>query len=794
MGLLSNWGANSGPTANVVSTLPNISDSKNVVAKIDYRINGSNTLSGMYYFGNSNITGESSGLTLPVFLDALFTRSQVALGNWTWVLSPRWVNEVRFGYNRLNRIYNTVDHNVPPSAYGLNTGVTDVDGFPNISVSGLTTLGGNKNFPKLTPDQSYDFIEQLSYLRGKHTFKFGGEVRRNLVELIPGTVARGQIAFSGGEAFSGSSGLEDFLAGLPTSATLLVGRSVRNYSQWAYAGFAQDDLRLSRNVTLNLGLRYEYAAPITEAHDLLGNFIPGVGLVQVGDQINSPYHGDHLNFSPRLGVAWDVSGKGTTVVRAGGSIIYDQLPVGAFVKNEGSKNTSALGLGTNPTGATYIVGGVPTQGSGSIADATISFPSSNLDWNGSSVGGASIFGNGAVQCGDSLGADPAPCSVLAVNRNLRTPYVGTWTATIQHAFTKTVSLEVAYLGNHGSDLLSVQDINQPAIGSGWTAAAIAKGKANQAAELAARPYYAEFPYLGVINYTSNLDRSNYNGMQTTLTGRNYHGLSFVASYTYSHALDSNSRDINQAGHMNSLDPGLDYGATDFDIRHRVTLTTTYSVPGIKSPLQLLEGWQLNSLVVLQSGLPWTGFDTNQDNSGTAEKLDRWDFFGNPSDFVPGRETGIPFFAGASNPACAAKALALDGGTAALATRALDLFGCYADGNAIMIPPALGTFGTMGRNIFRDRGFRQWDLSVVKNWVFKERLTAQFRAEAFNVLNHPNFANPYGGPNAYGSGATADPSQSAIFGCSCATADVAGGNPVLGSGGNRALQLGLKLIF
>jgi hypothetical protein len=125
---------------------------------------------------------------------------------------------------------------------------------------------------------------------------------------------------------------------------------------------------------------------------------------------------------------------------------------------------------------------------------------------------------------------------------------------------------------------------------------------------------------------------------------------------------------------------------------------------------------------------------------------------------------------------------------------LTSFGCYQKGNSYLLPPALGTFGTAGRNIFRDSGYRNWDLSVVKAFKFRERLTAQFRAELFNVLNHPNIANPYGGPSDYGAGANDDPSSHNLFGCGCATPDVAAANPVLGSGGNRAIQLGLKLLF
>ncbi len=127
------------------------------------------------------------------------------------------------------------------------------------------------------------------------------------------------------------------------------------------------------------------------------------------------------------------------------------------------------------------------------------------------------------------------------------------------------------------------------------------------------------------------------------------------------------------------------------------------------------------------------------------------------------------------------------------TQSLASFGCYlsTNGNSILIPPALGTLGNEGRNIFRDSGFRTWDLSAVKNWNFHERLTAQFRAEFFNVLNHPNFANPLGGPNGY---AHNDLSGGYGMGCGCATPDQAGQNPVLGTGGARDVQLGLKLIF
>jgi hypothetical protein len=199
---------------------------------------------------------------------------------------------------------------------------------------------------------------------------------------------------------------------------------------------------------------------------------------------------------------------------------------------------------------------------------------------------------------------------------------------------------------------------------------------------------------------------------------------------------------------------------------------------------------------MQSGQPWNVNDQTNNFSGVNEATDRWNFYGNPSDFKSQGPNGLPYFPGTSNATCQAKATALDGSNpAAPYTTALGIAGCYANGSSILIPNGFGTFGTMGRNIFRDTGFHNVDLSITKSFRFGERLKAQFRVETFNIFNHPNFANPNGATSGYGQGATADPSTGAgSFGCGCATPDNAAFNPVLGSGSNRAIQLGLKFIF
>ncbi len=273
-------------------------------------------------------------------------------------------------------------------------------------------------------------------------------------------------------------------------------------------------------------------------------------------------------------------------------------------------------------------------------------------------------------------------------------------------------------------------------------------------------------------------------MQITATQRVWHGLNFLAGYTWAHSIDdaTNNRAFQP---QNSFAPNLERGSSDFDIRNRFTLALTYALPSVKTKWQLLEGWQINSIVTLQGASPYSVYDgvqSGDDFSETSEFVDRWNFFGNPKDFraIP---SGIPFFSDTSNPACVAAASTPE------LLASLTSFGCYAKGNSVMIPPALGTFGTMGRNLFRGPKFYNWDFSLVKDTRLTERVRLQFRAEFFNILNHPQFANP--------EAATLfneDPSVPGAFGASNATPDVAAANPVIGTGGPRNIQLGLKFIF
>src|ERR1700737_1807298 len=222
---------------------------------------------------------------------------------------------------------------------------------------------------------------------------------------------------------------------------------------------------------MNPGFRYELATVIQEANNELGNFDPTLGFVQVGNGITSPYNGSHHNFSPRIGIAWGVTGNQKTVIRAGASMLYEFVPFSAYMQLGGN----AVGLGKVPTGAQICVGGVCQPGKGTIADATFTPNAGQLPAGWKNNGPTTpIFQTGTVLCGDGStviinGApvQPGPCSTGAIQRNLSVPYVETWNIDIQHSFTPNLSLDVAYLGNHGVKLYGTRDINAPPVGAGW---------------------------------------------------------------------------------------------------------------------------------------------------------------------------------------------------------------------------------------------------------------------------------------------------------------------------------------
>src|SRR5438309_716382 len=461
---------------------------------------------------------------------------------------------------------------------------------------------------------------------------------------------------------------------------------------------------------LKLGLRYSYVSPLKEANKVFGAFDPAVGMVQqgqasVGSTIVKP---DYEDFSPRLGFAWDVTGKGTTVVRGGASVLYSMFSTVKFMQSNQQNFGGGGGLHVIPTGACNKlvgvgqtcagVGGQTFGGSIVLGNATI--PGANLNWDpaisGSLNDGVVFPTGGTLSCTAPVGKPKGvPCNIITVDPNLKTPYVVNWDLNVQHTFGSNLSLEVGYVANHGARLTNFVDINQidPVTG--------------------VRPYGAKFPYLKYINRTVNDGRSNYNSLQTTLTKRLSHGLNFTAGYTYGHGLDNGS--LSRFGNLpqDSLNPAAEYASSDYDVRHRFTLTATYAIPGKNGYGQLLKGWKLNSTLKLESSQPWLVDDTQFDFIGTKESTGRWDFFGNPADFKSGSSsipycsgfdpvTGQPIPTGKKAVSCSQQSgisglvaklptsLAAQCTAVAPSAKTLAAGGCFVNGGSVMVPPLPNT--------------------------------------------------------------------------------------------------------
>jgi hypothetical protein len=835
---------NAGPATEVVD-FNSFGSSDNAIGKIDYHPNDHNALNGEYFFGNgAQVSGAGSvigggGGAQPYWLSVDDGKAQVVRGVWVWTPNSNWVNEARFGYDRYNQPVfpqACIGQASQPSlgALGLNSGLanTDLQCGPSISITSFASLGAGAGMTILS--QQWAGLDSVSYTHGKHQFKFGGEVRNvgcACAALL--TNLQGTVSFGGSvSAFSGATALEDFLAGVPSSGAVLLGPVNRNLSNNRFAGFAQDDWRVASRVILNLGLRYEYETAMTEKNNLLGNFDPNTpsGLIQATSSDRTVYKAYPWNFAPRFGMAWDVFGKGTTVVRLDATILDNTAH--AYNALDSATGTQ---LGNIPTGFALFnaTGGTTRQSPGNLNSGTLSLSSGQFPW----AANTPIFNatSSGLACGNGLGsvnpmlatnpttnaANPAPCKIVPMNPNFRDSYITSWGLDIQQAITNNLTLDVAYVGNHGSQLSEQLDINQPTPGLANGKASAANEEAGEA-QLTRSPYYSQFPYFSQIVLYTNGGVSNYNSLQVKLIQRLSRGATFTAGYTLDHSLDIASSELSNQP-MNSYDPQLDYGNSSGIPFQHFTLTASYVIPGRKFPGQMLEGWQINTALNLLGALPVNADDTTDNLSGTGENEDRWTLagpasgfkgFGGPSQ-VPcygvaaGNETingsSIAFvqssFSKTTNcisvapggmPAACVNAAAGEpnspsnsgvptAGAANTALFQLYTLGCYYQNGSAIVPPAQGTYGTMGRDVLQGLPFREWDFSVVKDWKWRERYSAQFRVEFFNFLNSPAYAaaaTNLGSPSTFGE-STALPNST---------------NPIIGNGGPRVVQLGLKLGF
>jgi hypothetical protein len=473
-------------------------------------------------------------------------------------------------------------------------------------------MGGNSSWPLLTtPTKTYQALDTVSYTHGRHNFKFGGEFRYGGTDVFRARRARGRFSFDDTRDPDDSDiitapALVNFLQGNfgdQGFAQVLTGDIGRHVTMTAFGAFASDDWRITPRLTLNLGLRYDLSLPIKDANDLIANFLPNQGrLIQVGKGIGSPYAADLNNFSPRVGLAWDVFGTGRTVLRVGGAIIFEQPTIRQFIDSGG--------LNENPSG---LSGVAPGNGNITLVQREIDDPTTlGAAW----VAKTPLFASAqAAPCNIDT-----PCDVFGIPFHIATPYVASWNFNVQQALTNTTSLQVVYVGNRGIKLYSHRDINQ----SDTVANAncfFNEDDSYDGCRQDTRPFVTNcntgagpcMNWVGYATQMENLGSSFYNGLQVTLTQRAFNGLNFLAGYTWAHALDNAT--TNRTGFpQDNRTFRPEWGSADYDIRHRFTFSMSYELPRLRAPLQMGEGWQFTSIVNLQTGEPYNYFDSFDDIS------------------------------------------------------------------------------------------------------------------------------------------------------------------------------------
>src|SRR5713226_7668984 len=601
---------------NLASASPNQNGNDNFVVKIDHHFSERFTLSGRYVYGvgNQNFPlGAGNGSPLAPYQTVVPTRVQLAGLNLAQVYSSRVVNETRIGYNRFKQLFSPLDAAFDPASIGL---VTGSKALPTITISGFVSLGASSTIPRGRVSSGYQFVDNITWTRGAHTLKWGGEFRRALIASYNDVNARGRINFTPSTCGSVTcSALANFLAGVISTSgtTILRGATRRDTYTNGFGLFFQDDWKLSSHLTLNLGLRYESVGVLKDQGNRLSNFLPGVGLVVVGSpQLSDLYHPDRNNFAPRVGFAYDLTGKGTTVVRGAYGVYYD-TPSQDFFLVQAFASGGVGNAGTNPVAGLGVF--------------SVSF-SSPQTWSP----GVPVFGS--LTTPDPPCLPTRLCSLFAVDPNLRMPYIYNYNLNIQQQLWSGSVLQLSYVGSSGHKLFRTRDINQASPCVTPCPAGTLQSR---------RPFNAAFPQFSFIDILEASSNSNYNAFETFLRQRLYKGLTLYVAYTFSKSIDDASNGLESgtrglAFPQDSTNTRAERALSSHDVRHRFTFNFVYDFPVLPNwlsgwPKRLTEGWQMSAIYTKASGLPATPF-LSVNNSGTGELNDRPNLVGNPNSGGP----------------------------------------------------------------------------------------------------------------------------------------------------------------
>lgn len=615
----------------------------------------------------------------------------------THVFSPTKLNELRLGYTRmhnanLNQGLGT-NHTLQSGIRGFEETSQNFPAFPQLSISGFSGMPGNAFQPLVNPTNMYEIINNFSWIRGSHTFKFGGDLRDYRLTSTNSANSRGSFSFTPnytGQAFG------DFLTGYPTSGNRSFPRNLFGLYEKRYHLYAQDDWKVSRNLTLNIGFRYEmnptptamlgqsaffdfstwrwlvstYKGQVNTVSQQVARFAyprfqNQIDLATDKGLPNKLFYNRWNDFAPRVGLAWRPFGDNKTVIRTGGGIFY------------------LLTNGNNTVSAPII--NVPF-----IVDESKQQPA---------VGGRPTLEVRNFFEPFSQNANFTTPLTFAMNPRVKTPTMYQWNFAVQRELMSDLSLEVAYVGNKGTYLERSLPQNLPQIDLRDTRAFQSR-----------RPN----PAFGTGAYYDNRENSNYNGLEIKMEKRYSKGYSFLIGYSFSKSIDGSSNDQGGGdGADNPFNLRSMRGRSNFDVGQRFIASFGVELPFGKGKTflssmpaageMILGGWQLQGIVTMQQGFPFTpGINSDPHNIAFAYAR-RPDVVGDPRvDYCrPER--------------------------------------CF-DINAFRMPTP-GVPGNAGRNIIRGPGINNWDLAIFKNFQFTESIQLQFRAEAFNAFNHTQLNNP-----------------------------------------------------
>jgi hypothetical protein len=687
--------------------------------RMDHYLSHVDTLNFRYMYSSGPTTDPLSpvGANVPGFPVGEDDRAQNFVAQETHIFSPSTIGVARFSYLRNKFLLDEHLNHESPADLGFQYASTlpSASGPPFIQVGGYASVGDPITGPRETYQNTFDLSGSLSWVHGRHELKFGGGYRRDQINALQGIASNGFFVFS---TFPYSDGFASFLSGNPVVFLQGGGNFAREIRDRALDAYGQDTYKVTSHLTLNLGLRYELPFPSTERHNEVNLFVPGAqsqvvptapaGLLYPGDS-GVPaglIPTQKTAFAPRFGLAWDPRGDSKTVVSAAYGIFYEPYYTG-----EGGPLQD------------------PVSSPPYLKTQQISFP-------------VHSFANPFYTPNPFSQAFPEPMTLLVVARNLHLPYAQDWNLNIQRSIGVDWLFQLGYVGTTGVRLPRFIEGN-PAVfvpgldttSSGCSVASpcpiSTENNVNQRRLYSgctlAQPNNCVYSSVGEIAGIAN---SSYNALEASLRKRFNHGLSFLASYTWSHSIDdvssfniTGSASQPVAGEndlaQNPFDLAAERGRSMFDARNRFVLSYQWIIPFLQHSSSwyghVLGNWQLNGIVTAMSGTPFTVFDSNDVSlQGQAPEIsgfssNRPNVVGNPNS---GPRTAAEWF-----------------NVKAFQQLQPDPLGRFE------------VFGDEGRNVVDGPGYVNWDFSAFKNIRLTESKELQFRGELFNILNHTNFRLP-----------------------------------------------------